>query len=370
MLQAAYSDAPGWQRQRVREEFALLRRLGLIYKAASWFPWPLPLPVGWAWEPRPGDGLAAAVLVRSLRPDGAVWLIDHLAVHPGAQGHGVGRELLTVALDGLHQLGAHVATLEVLPDNAPAARLYATAGFRRVDDALDLLMPADVRPALSASQSHRAADSAWAVRPYHRSDQVALSHLVTATLPWTPRIPQDATSEDDWSGRLRSGGGRLLRWLTDRARSQRRQAYVVTDVGQALVAFAEVTCAGSARGGLAGLVSPYHRLRVLGHPQLSEGAAAALVAAALAPLAGIRGPARPILTTVSGRLAPLVAALQEQGFAVQEHRDRLALDLKTYAEQASRTAATSRPTVQAGPLAHTARYAANNNRVRSQRPTW
>ncbi|MEX0373498.1 ribosomal protein S18-alanine N-acetyltransferase [Spiribacter roseus] len=56
----------------------------------------------------------------------------NLAVHPDWHGQGFGRALLEQALERAEQLGAESVFLEVRPSNAPAVRLYKSAGFRRV----------------------------------------------------------------------------------------------------------------------------------------------------------------------------------------------------------------------------------------------
>jgi len=57
-----------------------------------------------------------------------------LAVNPAARGKGLGRALLTAALDKAVQMGAQEMFLEVGADNPAALALYATLGFVRVGD--------------------------------------------------------------------------------------------------------------------------------------------------------------------------------------------------------------------------------------------
>ena len=54
-----------------------------------------------------------------------------IAVDPAARRGGVARALMTAALGSARQAGAEAAFLEVAVDNAPAAALYASLGFRR-----------------------------------------------------------------------------------------------------------------------------------------------------------------------------------------------------------------------------------------------
>lgn len=58
--------------------------------------------------------------------------VKDLAVHPEAQGAGVGRRLLTAALVRLTTAGAAVVKLEVRAGNAPAKSLYHDVGFEPV----------------------------------------------------------------------------------------------------------------------------------------------------------------------------------------------------------------------------------------------
>lgn len=56
--------------------------------------------------------------------------IKDLAVHPDAQGRGIGRTLLRRALLELLVAGASATKLEVRRDNDPAKSLYYSEGFR------------------------------------------------------------------------------------------------------------------------------------------------------------------------------------------------------------------------------------------------
>jgi len=55
-----------------------------------------------------------------------------LAVHPDAQGMGLGKLLMNAGLDHLRERGAARVRLEVRPDNAPAHHIYEKLGFRSV----------------------------------------------------------------------------------------------------------------------------------------------------------------------------------------------------------------------------------------------
>ena len=320
LLHAVYTDASAWRRQRLDDELVLLSRLRLAYRLARWVPRTLPLPVGWGWEGRQGR-LAGAVLVRPLRPGGTVQLIDHLAVRPAAQHQGIGRRLLEAALSALQRQGALVATLEVDPDNAVARCLYAAAGFRLVDEAVDLLRPAAARP----SRSSRAEGSTeFTVRAYRRADFAPLQRLFNAAIPW---IPGTTANGPVAVGRLQAARTATMRWLVDLIRAQERRSYVVTGAAGDLLAFAEITRPSQTPASLLGFAPLYHRLRLIGAPDLPATAAIALLTVTLADSGPRSGQPRPTLTTVSARQPNLVQALRQVGFVPQEKRHRLALDL-------------------------------------------
>ncbi|WP_374469342.1 ribosomal protein S18-alanine N-acetyltransferase [Phenylobacterium sp.] len=54
-----------------------------------------------------------------------------IAVDPTVRRRGVARSLMATALGAAREAGAEAAFLEVADDNAPAAALYASLGFRR-----------------------------------------------------------------------------------------------------------------------------------------------------------------------------------------------------------------------------------------------
>lgn len=81
-------------------------------------------PLGFALVTAPGTGGAPS--------DGAY--LSLLAVAPAAQGHGLGRRLLTAAVDAAAAAGHDRCELHALDDNAPALALYTSAGFRPVGD--------------------------------------------------------------------------------------------------------------------------------------------------------------------------------------------------------------------------------------------
>lgn len=114
---------------------------------ATWGPTSSPAPVpDWSGrrffaDGRDPDGFVVAELdgravgyvgVHQLVPLGShahVLTIDGLAVHPSAQGRGVGRALVEAAVDLARERGARRLTLRVLAHNRPARRLYERCGF-------------------------------------------------------------------------------------------------------------------------------------------------------------------------------------------------------------------------------------------------
>ncbi len=58
-----------------------------------------------------------------------VWAIEGLAVHPDAQGHGIGRRLVEAGIEEARRRGGSRVTLRVLAGNAAARALYEAAGF-------------------------------------------------------------------------------------------------------------------------------------------------------------------------------------------------------------------------------------------------
>ena len=322
LLREVHTDASAWRRQRLDDELALLSRLHLAYRLARWVPRTLPLPTGWGWEDRQGR-LAGVVLIRPLRPGGTVQLIDHLAVRPPARQQGIGRRLLAAALGALRRQGALVATLEVKPGNVMAQRLYIAAGFRVVDEAIDLVHPA----AGEQSRSSRAEGSTeFTVRGYRRADFAPLQRLTDAAIPWIPGTTTTFNGSVVARG-LQAARTATIRRLVDLIRAQERRSYVVTGVAGDLLAFAEITQAIRTPAALLGLAPRYHRLRLIGAPDLPATAATALLSVALANSGPRSGRPRPTLTTVSARHPTLVRALEQVGFIPREKRHRLVLDL-------------------------------------------
>jgi [ribosomal protein S18]-alanine N-acetyltransferase len=80
---------------------------------------------------RPGtlavaDGPDAFALLQVIPPEAELLTI---AVHPQAQGRGLGRTLMAGAMAAAGRAGCTILHLEVAADNAPARALYAGAGL-------------------------------------------------------------------------------------------------------------------------------------------------------------------------------------------------------------------------------------------------
>ncbi|WP_420368421.1 GNAT family N-acetyltransferase [Curtobacterium sp. L1-20] len=80
--------------------------------------------VGFGLVTAPGSGMPED-------PDDAAYL-SLLAVHPRAQGRGLGRTLLRAAVEEAARAGYARSLLHALEDNAPALGLYRSAGFAPV----------------------------------------------------------------------------------------------------------------------------------------------------------------------------------------------------------------------------------------------
>lgn len=77
-----------------------------------------------------GDGVVTGYVGLYLSPPDAD--VQTIAVAPGQQGAGVGRALLSAAIDHAWQTGCTRIFLEVRADNEAALALYARSGFVRM----------------------------------------------------------------------------------------------------------------------------------------------------------------------------------------------------------------------------------------------
>ena len=101
-------------------------------------PWAYPVFEGFLAEPNflvaATNGSIAGYIVADVTPTYSrdVGHIKDLAVHPTAQGNGIGRSLLQRAVLGLTVEGADHVKLEVREHNTPARQLYRSEGFEPV----------------------------------------------------------------------------------------------------------------------------------------------------------------------------------------------------------------------------------------------
>lgn len=134
-------DAPGYQVRSYRadlDDAAVVEVLRETYAGTADAGWDLARfgeRRGWSWF-RPEDLLVA--VDEAGRIGGLHWLkrrtavvgeVYNLAIHPRAQGRGLGRMLLAAGLDHLRRVGCHDVLLWVDLANQRAVRLYTSAGF-------------------------------------------------------------------------------------------------------------------------------------------------------------------------------------------------------------------------------------------------
>lgn len=108
-------------RDRARDKFAAERVALVVAEAATGSD-----PVGFALVTAPGTGGG---------PDTGAAYLSLLAVHPAAQGHGLGRRLLAAAVSAAADAGHRRTELHALDDNTAALALYRSAGFAPLGDA-------------------------------------------------------------------------------------------------------------------------------------------------------------------------------------------------------------------------------------------
>ncbi len=66
-------------------------------------------------------------------------MLARLAVHPSAQGRGIGRRLLVDSLSAAHERGAEMVVLNTQTSNARSQALYRSLGFRRTGEIYPVL---------------------------------------------------------------------------------------------------------------------------------------------------------------------------------------------------------------------------------------
>jgi ribosomal protein S18 acetylase RimI-like enzyme len=150
----------------------------------------------YAWVALDGErvvGYVSAFVTQSL--DAGRWEVDELAVHPEAQGRGIGTALVERALEfGAQQAGLREARALVAVDNLASQRVFAKNGFQVVDT-VDLLsyrvagrVPRLLRPGVPV------------VRPVLASEGDALAEMLGG----------QGADADRCAGLLRRGDARYL----------------------------------------------------------------------------------------------------------------------------------------------------------------
>lgn len=78
------------------------------------------------------DGALVAMSSSTIDPEAGLCYIDLLAVAPGRQGHGYGREMLRATIRQGQEFGAHHVHLNCMVSNKNGNELYESEGFEEV----------------------------------------------------------------------------------------------------------------------------------------------------------------------------------------------------------------------------------------------
>lgn len=129
VLEAAFADELDAAQWAILREIKRLRFIGpllwLFSQAAPEFD---PFMPGFVWIER--GRLVGNVTVTRLHPESRHWLISNVAVHPDFRRRGIGRELVSAALDLVESRQGDLVMLEVRHDNEAAQALYRGFGFK------------------------------------------------------------------------------------------------------------------------------------------------------------------------------------------------------------------------------------------------
>jgi len=127
-----YPDHPEWELDLAeREQFAgVIRRIQRVWPAIRLLGLLSPslrdLLQGFVWEE---DGELAGFVVVQRDGQSSVWQIEPLGVLPRFRRQGIGRQLMTEALQMIRARGGRLVKLGVIEGNTPAQRLYSSMGF-------------------------------------------------------------------------------------------------------------------------------------------------------------------------------------------------------------------------------------------------
>jgi ribosomal protein S18 acetylase RimI-like enzyme len=242
------------------------------------------------------DGtIVGNVTIGRLGGDATRWMIGNVAVEAAYRRSGIGRQLMTAALQEIERRGGRITVLDVRADNEPASALYRSLGFVPIDHVAELRRPPRRdRPPRPAS-----------VRPLRAREWRTLAALLEAATPALVRRYMPVQDHQVMALALSAGLGAAGRVLGG------SQTLV-------LVAERQGRVGGAVEIEVRGGETP-HRLKLTIHPHARGAVEDDLVSGALAilPPGAIRGEARASETAAR-------EALARAGFAPFRLLDRLA----------------------------------------------
>ncbi len=128
LVEVAFRDEPGRDRDQFRSELRSLRGLGpVLWSAARLSPVGGDLLTGYVFEA--GGRIVGCLTLSRLPGNPTRWLIANVAVHPSHRRRGIARRLMEATILHVHERGGGLVVLDVRRENAPAYRLYESLGF-------------------------------------------------------------------------------------------------------------------------------------------------------------------------------------------------------------------------------------------------
>lgn len=236
------------------------------------------------------------VTLQRADPYGGRWQIANVAVAKPYRGQGIGRLLMTAALERIAERRGAWAVLQVRADNAAALRLYEDLGFEVISQ--EITMRLERVPPQTA-----AAPLPPHMRPYHHSQWQARYQLEAAAHSTLDQWWRPIRSHQFWQSTESRLGERLWE-LVGRNRVRRW----VLPGEHSLAAWLSID---------AQRWQGTHRLEITVHPACRSQFEDQLVAFALGYLAEY--PRWPIKIEQQGDHPELVTALQRAGFAIVRH---------------------------------------------------
>lgn len=138
------------------------------------------------------DGrVAGFILVTPGNAEASRWHIDYVAVHPDAQGQGLGARLVEAVFSRYGRLGVKCFTLEVDALNAPALGLYRKLGFKQYAQNHYYRLERAPAPA-----GRVVLPPGLSLRPGKASDAEGLFELYTASTPAPVRLVDQRSVKD------------------------------------------------------------------------------------------------------------------------------------------------------------------------------